>query len=127
MILTSSNTPPTRRVYCYTWVATEPSLSAKRARTKIIIGRLLLPHDKKRWVEVLLSRHENGHPAILSGVYGEEKPGRVPQKNSCVVSFVILVEVVGFCESCNPPVLGWTHETTNLVGFIANRLGSTGA
>ena len=69
---------------------------------------------------VLPPRYENGHPAILSGVYGEEKPGRVPQKNSCVVSFVILVEVVGFCESCNPPVLGWAHETTNLVQYRKN-------
>ena len=51
-------------------------------------GSLLLQHDKKRWMEVLLSRHENGHPAILSGVYGEEKPGREPHKNSCAASFV---------------------------------------
>ena len=35
-------------------------------------------------------------------------------------------EVVGFCESCDPPVLGWAQETTNLAGCTANRLGSVG-
>ena len=60
---------------------------------------LMLSHNKKRWVRDVPSRQENRHP-VMSGEYGEEKPGRAPQKKSCAIGHAIVRSAWFFYNPC---------------------------